>query len=155
MSRLIYAIVIVLTALLSACASNTQADENSRVNASLNATATSINQSLFVLDRTQHAATPPQDISAPPAPSTYGMQMLASVNWEGPIEPLVRRVCHATHYRLRVMGSEPAIPILVSVHMHSVPIAYILESAGYQADKRARVVVYPSLQTVDLQYISE
>jgi defect-in-organelle-trafficking protein DotD len=157
MFKLIYSIVIGLALLLSACSSHQNTDDiamNDRaVNQSLSYAATSVSQSFFVLNKLQYTATPPRDISPPPSPASYGMALLASVNWDGPIEPLVRKICQATHYKLRVMGSRPAIPIIVTVHMTHVPVAYILESAGYQAGKRARVVVYPSLQTVDLQYI--
>jgi defect-in-organelle-trafficking protein DotD len=144
---------IILCLLMSACAPiNTPppSPTASAAEASLAAAAASISHSLVDLaaaEQSVHGQTPP-----PPNPASYGMNMIASIDWSGPIESLVRRIANATHYQVKILGSRPAIPILVTVSKRGKMIGDILRDAGYQCGKRANVIVYPSLHEVDLHY---
>ena len=116
--------------------------------------ARSVSHSLQKLGRISAAAAPQQHISEPPHPASYGMGALASVDWAGPIEPLIEQITQATGYQLRVLGVKPAIPVLVSINARKKPFADILRDAGYQAGTKATVVVFPSTRIVELRYAS-
>lgn len=87
-----------------------------------------------------------------PNPRTFGMNDLASIDWTGPIGPLVRELADASNYRLRVLGRPPAIPIIIAVIDKDVPLAEILRDADHQAGAKANIVVYPAQRTIELRY---
>ncbi|MDQ2994373.1 MAG: DotD/TraH family lipoprotein, partial [Pseudomonadota bacterium] len=76
----------------------------------------------------------------------------ASIDWTGPVEPLVRRIAMASNYRVRIMGPRPAIPIIVQVSTQDVPLMDILRDVTYQAQKNADIVLYPSTHIIELRY---
>lgn len=114
--------------------------------------AVSIQNSLYELAKIQKAVYPAVRLPDLPDANKIGMGHLASIDWTGPIEPLVRNVAKDTYYKIRVIGKAPAIPILVSLAQRNVPIATILRNAAYQAGDRAVIVVYPNSRTIELRY---
>lgn len=116
--------------------------------------ATSISQSLSNLEGLE-AATRPATLSKPlPSPDTYGMADLVSVDWSGPVAPLLAKIGAASNYKVRILGRTPAIPIIVSVNAKNLPLAYVLRDTDYQCGKRANVIVYPAIRTIELRYAS-
>lgn len=114
--------------------------------------ATSVSNSLKKLARIQAAATPPVKGKHLPDPNTSGMTGIASIDWAGPIGPLVTKIAQASKYKVRVLGKTPAIPIIVSVNAKNTPLASILRDVDYQAGKRAHIVVYPHKRVIELRY---
>jgi defect-in-organelle-trafficking protein DotD len=87
-----------------------------------------------------------------PSPASYGMSGLTSVDWSGPVEPLVRQIAKSVNYRTRVLGRAPAIPVMVSIYDKNMMVADILRDVGYQCGRRAAVVVYPDNRVIELRY---
>lgn len=114
--------------------------------------ASSVSQSLTHLAQTEQAANPPRSVSTPPSPASYGMGMRASIDWNGPVRPVVQQLTNAANYKLRVLGKAPAVPIIVSVSAKNASVGNILRDIGYQSKKRAKIVVFPSTHTVELRY---
>ncbi|MBB72286.1 MAG: hypothetical protein CMF50_07800 [Legionellales bacterium] len=114
--------------------------------------AQSVSQSLQKLGEIQEATTPPPNTFQPPDPATYGMANLVSINWTGPVEPFLHQVADSTGYKVKVLGREPAIPVIVSISESNMPIGDILRNAGYQVGKRASIVVFPNTHTIELRY---
>ena len=85
-------------------------------------------------------------------PNAYSLQSRASVDWSGPIYEITDKIAQAAHYRLRVMGKEPAVPVLISIHAKDQSLGEILRNIDYQAGKRAYLYVYPNSQLVELRY---
>lgn len=113
----------------------------------------SVSRSLVSLAATAQASHPPPcDLAPGPNPASYGMGGLATIDWSGPIEPLVRQIAKVTNYRVRVLGTEPAIPVLVTIFDKNMMIGDILRDVGYQGGRRATVVVYPESQVIELRY---
>lgn len=81
-----------------------------------------------------------------------GMGGLASIDWSGPIEPLLEKIGDMTHYRVKVFGPIPHIPLIVSISSRDRMVADILKDAGLQAGKRANLVVYPTSRIIELRY---
>jgi len=85
-------------------------------------------------------------------PNAYNLQARASVDWSGPVEELTARIAKAAHFRLRVLGKAPSIPILISLNIKDESLAEILRNIDYQTGKKAYLHVYPNSQVVELRY---
>lgn len=81
-----------------------------------------------------------------------GMGGLATLDWSGPIEPLLEQIGEMTNYRVKVFGPIPVIPVIVTISNRERIIADILKDAGLQAGKRANLVVYPTNRIIELRY---
>lgn len=114
--------------------------------------ATSISNSISDLAGIQRV-TNTRIISRPlPGPTNYDMNGLVSVDWDGPIGPLVEKLGLLSGYRVRVLGDAPAIPVIVSVTAKDTPLAYILRDADFQGGSRANIIVLPAYRIIELRY---
>ena len=98
-------------------------------------------------------ATRPTFKKALVTPTIFDLQTRASIDWAGPITPLLKNVAAASHYKLSVLGNAPAIPVLINLSAKDKPIAQILRLIDYQAGQKANVKVYPERKTIELQYV--
>lgn len=156
MKRLISLIVIFL---LAGCSTtdpstsptvNPSASEDATVK--LAEAATSVSQSLNQLKAIEKASSPPINNKRLPYPTTYDMAELTSIDWTGPIEPLLKRIASMCGYTLRVIGQRPAIPVLVTISAKNTPVGYILRDANFQAGSKAGVNVFPGIHVIELRY---
>ena len=83
----------------------------------------------------------------------YQMTKLATINWSGPIEPLVRELAHLNHYRLEIFGKEPALPVLVHIKRKGAYSGDILRDAIVQAKDSVKVLVFPNNNIIELHYL--
>lgn len=148
--------MFVFTALISGCAStfkkppvNNPSDD---ATIKLAEAAVSVSDSMLEMARIQKVVTPPNKDNALTIPSAYNLQARASVDWSGPIEELTARIAKASHYKLRVLGKVPSVPILISLSTKDQSLAEILRDIDYQAGKKAFIHVYPNSQVVELRY---
>lgn len=114
--------------------------------------ATSISQSLTDLNAMEKTLAPPVNCKCLPYPTSGDMCQLASIDWAGPIEPLLRRISWMTGFKLHVIGARPAIPVLVTISAKNTEIGYILRDANFQAASKASVCVYPGIRVIELRY---
>lgn len=114
--------------------------------------ATAVGQSLQELAAVQMTVHPPQQLRRPFNPQAIGMDKLASINWTGPVQPILKKIAQATHYKFSVIGKKPALPVLVSLDIHNQPLATILRSITYQVVMKANIAVYPKSRTIELRY---
>lgn len=128
----------------------TSAPQNAQ--ATLTEAAISVSNALHELVAVERAVHPKAKMPNPLDAARVGMAEKASVDWSGPVEPLLRKVATASHYNLRVLGRAPAIPILVSVAAKNTPLANILRDISFQADKQANIVLYPTRRIIELRY---
>lgn len=151
--------VALFVSLLSGCASQLpnsitpSFDSNSDdASVKLAEAASSVSQSLNELKELEKASSPP--ITKPlPYPSASGLEKtIASVDWSGPIEPLLQRVAKLVHFHLEIIGKHPAVPVLVTISSQNTPLSYILRDADLQAGQKANIVVYPGIKTIELRY---
>lgn len=142
--------------LIVGCSSNptVNADEtlNQGANIKLAESATTISNSLSSSAAIQRATTSPLSMKQLPDPNSYNMDTLASVDWSGPIGPIVEKIAQASNYQLRVLGQPPAIPALVAINEQNTPLGYILRDLDYQAGSKANIVVYPDRRVIELRY---
>ena len=114
--------------------------------------STSVSQSLQQLSEIDSAVHPNAKIGSPANPKAIGMAKTASINWNGPVEPIVKKIASASGYRVRVLGSTPAVPVMVSVDANNETLASILRNVKYQVVNQAAIVTYPSSRTIELRY---
>lgn len=114
--------------------------------------ARSVSQSLNELKELEKASSPP--VIKPLAyPSASGLEKtVASVDWSGPIEPLLQRIAKLVQFHLEIIGKHPSVPVLVTISSQNTPISYIIRNANLQAGKKANIVVYPGIKTIELRY---
>jgi defect-in-organelle-trafficking protein DotD len=114
--------------------------------------AVSVSKSLDSLAEIEKAAHPCVRLPPPIDGCRIGLGCCASVDWVGPVEPLVRRIAEASHYCVRVIGKDPAIPVIVSVNSKNIPLSDILRNISLQIHKKACIVVYPNSHVIELRY---
>jgi defect-in-organelle-trafficking protein DotD len=146
-------ILIIALLVLTGCArppiENTTSDNTGT---SLAEASYSVSRSIVSLSETAQAAHPLPELVAPPNPASYGMAGLTSIDWSGPVEPLVRQIAKSANYRVSILGVSPAIPVLVTVYDKNRMLADVLRDVGYQCGRRASVVVYPESRVIELRY---
>lgn len=81
------------------------------------------------------------------------LSRLVSINWAGPVEPLVKQLAEGTQLRVKVIGVEPAIPVTVSLHTRDTSVYQILQNVRGQIGSRAEIMVYPSSGVIELHYL--
>lgn len=154
--RSVFFLIICSSLLLTAChkAPPTIPEEQETHDAyvTLAEAADSVSHSLTQLGATEQAAYPPINVTEPPNPSSYGMEIPSSIDWSGPVEPLVQQIANATNYQLKILGSRPSIPIIVSISAKNTPMGDILRDVGYQCGKHAQIILYPSRRIIELRY---
>jgi len=112
--------------------------------------AASVSHSLEQLAEIEVAVHPSAELPPPPNPARIGMERLASVDWTGPVEPLVRKIAKASHYKLRVVGRQRATETIVSITEKDTPLADILHNIAFQAQRRVRIKIRPGRRLIVL-----
>ena len=134
------------------CAPPPQVPRVDSTSASLAEASFNVSRSMVSLAETAQASHPLPDLAPPPNPASIGMAGLATVDWSGPVEPLVRQLAKVSNYNVRVLGTEPAIPVLVTIYSKNTMLADILRDIGFQCGRRATIVVYPEDRVIELRY---
>lgn len=147
-----FTFVIVLSLILCACATPPPRDPPDSAGSALAEASYAVSRSLANLTEVAQAAHPMAAMPPSPSPASYGMSGLTSVDWSGPVEPLIIQIAKSVNYRARVLGRAPAIPVMVSIYDKNMMVADILRDIGYQCGRRAAVVVYPENRVIELRY---
>jgi defect-in-organelle-trafficking protein DotD len=122
--------------------------------AALLETAQSIEKSLAVLASAQEAKSPPVINTEPLITPEGGMGGTADIDWVGPLGPLVSRLGEMSNYRVKFLGTPPAIPIVVSITAKQTVIADLLQNASLQAGQRAKILVLPENRVIEVRYLN-
>jgi defect-in-organelle-trafficking protein DotD len=81
-----------------------------------------------------------------------GMHKITSITWTGPIDQITRTLSELAGVNFRVIGKEPPLPLVVNVEAHNQEIGKILRDIGFQAGRRADIILNTATNTVDLRY---
>jgi defect in organelle trafficking protein DotD len=76
-----------------------------------------------------------------------------SVDWAGPVEPLLLQIAKISQYRLRVLGVRPAIPVMITMNVKDIPLTTVVRDIDFQSVKKASVIVYPQTRIIELRYM--
>lgn len=147
-------IILSICLMLTACvpAKPPRGYDISKSQASLAEASYAISRSIVELAESAQAAHPLPALSPPPNPATYGLGGMTTIDWSGPVGPLLRQIAKAVDYRVRILGRPPAIPVMVTVLEKQAMIGDIIRDIGYQCGTRAAVVVYPESRVIELRY---
>lgn len=147
-------LIILVSSMLAACAAPKppRGFDVSKSESSLAEASYAVSRSMVDLAETAQAAHPLPTLAPPPSPATYGMHGLTTIDWSGPVEPLLKQLAIASNYRLRVLGTPPAIPVIVTIFSKNTMLGDVLRDVGYQCGRRAAVVVYPGSRVIELRY---
>lgn len=124
-----------------------------KAQAMLAETAQSVNKSMQELSAIQIATHPDVKIQAPQNAAAIDMAQQTSLDWTGPVNPLLDKIAKASGYHVRVLGTEPAIPVIVSINANDEPLANILRDTTYQVAHKARIKLYPKTKVIELRYL--
>jgi defect-in-organelle-trafficking protein DotD len=146
--------IVLCSLFLSACASSPQPPPANidATEASLAEASYAVSRSVVDIAETVQAAHPMQRLGSAPSPVAYGMGGMTTVDWSGPVQPLLQQLARASNYRLVVLGTSPAIPVLVTILAKNMMLGDIVRDVGYQCGERGTVVVYPESRTIELRY---
>ncbi|OGT69506.1 MAG: hypothetical protein A3J38_02425 [Gammaproteobacteria bacterium RIFCSPHIGHO2_12_FULL_45_9] len=126
------------------------ADKNAQ--SALAEAAVSVDHSLQQLSAIQIATHPgvkaPHSVDA----AAIGMADQASLDWVGPVEPLLNQIAQKAHYRTRIVGHKPAIPVLVTLHAHNEMLADLLLDVTLQVQEKATIILYPQAHIIEMRY---
>jgi defect in organelle trafficking protein DotD len=153
-----FAFIISLILLLSGCtgmkksptksvSTNVKADTASP-SRELTEASVSVSRSLSELAAMERAALPPGRLG--PVAEIPGT---VSVDWAGPVEPLLLQIAKISQYRLRVLGVRPAIPVMITMNVKDIPLTTVVRDIDFQSVKKASVIVYPQTRIIELRYM--
>ena len=145
----------VLMCLLTACSQvqlQNEAHEIDFVQSKLINAAHSVSHSLTDLAAIESANASQDILPAPLNADEIGMAANASLNWIGPLEPLLDRIASNANYTVHHLGSQPPMPVIVSIKAQNESLASILRNAQYQSQKFADIAVYPATKIIELRY---
>ena len=148
--------VLTIAALLAGCVSNyvpPTPHPKDPASVKLAEAASSISSSLVTLEGIRKAENPQFQKKLPSA-NSFGMTQLSSIDWTGPIGPIVSKIAKAANYRLQVLGNPPAIPVLITIHVQNQPLGQILQNIDYQAGRNAYIYVNARAGIIQLRYAS-
>ena len=120
--------------------------------ASLEESAESVSHSLQELSSIQQTVHPQAKLAKPVDPKLIGMAQIVSLDWNGPVEPLLRQIAEISHYRLHVLGKTPGVPVMVSVTAHGKPLAEVFRDVTYQVVGKAKIKLYRKRRIIELRY---
>lgn len=75
-----------------------------------------------------------------------------TVNWVGPVEPILETLANRSSYSFMVVGAPPPIPIVVSIDAENQPVIEVLRDVGLQMGLRADVKVDAQRRVVEVHY---
>jgi defect in organelle trafficking protein DotD len=151
-------IAVLIVSFLNGCSSQLPSSITPGINAKsddaairLAEAAHSVSQSLNELKTLEKASAPA--VKPLPYPTASGLEkIIVSVDWSGPIEPLLKHIAKLANYEFEVIGRRPAIPILINILSQNTPLSYIIRDIDLQAGTKANVAVYPGIHTLELRY---
>lgn len=75
-----------------------------------------------------------------------------TVNWVGPVEPIVQGLANRASYEFLTIGATPSIPVVVRVDVENRPVIDVLRDIGLQLGVRGDVKVDGNRQVIEIHY---
>ncbi len=147
-------------ALATGCSSNPQAfsvgspqivASPDSVSSMLAQSADRASSALETLAAVERARTPAASMS-PLSDVPQELRRAITVNWVGPIEPIAKTLADRAGYGFLVLGSEPTIPVVVSIDAENTSVIDVLRDLGLQLGMRGDVKVDARAKMVEIYY---
>lgn len=75
-----------------------------------------------------------------------------TVNWVGPVEPIAQKLANRAGYAFQTIGTQPPVPLVVSVNVENMPVIDVLRSVGLQLGVRGDIRVDGRRRMVEVHY---
>lgn len=75
-----------------------------------------------------------------------------TVDWQGPVEPLIRDLAARAGYTFRTTGRAPTNMRMISIVANEEPLFGVIRRAGAMAHGFADIVFNPSTRTIEIRY---
>ena len=116
-------------------------------------TAMSSSDAIQTLAQVERASKPAVNRKAAPNPVKVGMDQLVSVDWVGPVEPVLNSLAKKSHYRVNTLGQNPVVPVLVNVNRQNAYLADIIQDITFQIQNHAELTLNPAEKLIELRYL--
>lgn len=160
MSRKNIIYLILAGALLSACASTDRLEETPPIEEIDSIIAEAVDSSANTnraIAEVEVATSAPQ--RAGPQPSVPPTVVLppeavqpVTLDWQGPIEPLIRDLAGRAGYSFRTTGQPPANMKMISIVANEEPLFGVIRRAGAMAHGFADIAFNPANRTIEMRY---
>lgn len=116
-------------------------------------TAMSSSNAIQTLAEVERASKPVVNRKAAPNPVKVGMDQLVSVDWVGPVEPVLNSLAKKSHYRVNTLGQSPVVPVLVNLNRQNAYLADIIQDLTFQIQNHAELTLNPAEKLIELRYL--
>lgn len=159
MNRLrVFGVLCVAVLGLSACADNSIGSRNPQVAAvpdkvsmMLADAADRSSNALQTLASIEQQRSPGVAV-APITGAPPELRRAITVNWVGPVEPILKTLADRASYGFQAYGQQPPVPVVVSIDAENKPVIEVLRSVGLQLGVRADVRVDGQSRMVEIHY---
>ncbi len=78
-----------------------------------------------------------------------------SIDWTGPVEPLLESIATKYHYQFNILGHAPPIPVLIQLSVKNMALGEVLKNIDWQAGTKAHLSISSSStgQLIELRYV--
>ena len=114
--------------------------------------AASVSHAIQELAAIERANAEKPAVMASIEPITDKMSEVASVDYQGPVEPLLRRIAKVSDLSFKTLGHNSQTDIMVSLYSRKVPITELLRDISFQIQKQATLVLNPKTTSLELHY---
>ncbi len=82
----------------------------------------------------------------------YVLNRTVFIDWSGPVPQLLKDLSSLTGYTVQVIGSEPIIPPIVTLHHRNIKLFDVIRDVSLQIHQKADLVVFPDERLIELRY---
>lgn len=158
MTRFLSVLPIISLLLLGGCESNTFSNASPQVatapdsvSVMLADAADRASNALETLASVEYARSPGVAVGPVGSPPVE-LRRAITVNWVGPAEPIVKTLADRAGYNFLIIGSQPPVPIVVSIDVENKPVIDVLRDVGLQLGMRANLKVDAQRHIVEIHY---
>ncbi len=107
--------------------------------------------SLNVLAAVEQNRTP---VDLPPLTASAPAELRRSitVDWVGPIEPIIKTLADRVSYSFMTSGQKPQVPIVTNINVRSEPVIEVLRDIGLQMSDRGTLKVDANRKVIEINY---
>ena len=93
-------------------------------------------------------------VELPPlaAGAPIALRRSITVDWVGPVEPIVKKLADRASYSFLVSGKTPEVPIITNLNVRSQPVVEVLRDIGLQMNDRGTLKVDANRKVIEINY---
>ncbi len=121
------------------------------VSAMLAEAADKASSALETLAAVEYSRTPTPAI-APIHNAPLELRRAVTVTWVSPVTPIAKTLAERAGYNFLVIGSNPPVPIVVSIDAENRPVIDVLRDIGLQLGLRGDIKIDSTQRVVEIHY---